>query len=790
MSFPAEFALTYCISTHPSTAASGKPRILLAPISVEVPISDPTLASSELNDQQRRAVEHRDGPLLLVAGPGSGKTRVVTHRIGHLVASGVPAGRILAITFTNKAASEMLDRTLSLLATSDPDAPAPQISTFHSFCVRVLRREIYRLTPYHSNFTIYDTTDQKAVIEEVLQHLGLDKSSCPPGQCQSQISRWKNELLGPEDAEEQAQNYHDMQLASIYGEYQLRLAARNALDFDDLLVLTLRLLAEHPDVLERRQRFHRYIMVDEFQDTNQPQYHIARLLAAQHRNLCITGDPDQSIYSWRGASPSNFSDFRRDFPEQITVELGQNYRSTPQIVATAARLTRGFGEQRHLYTENPDGEPVRVRAYLDEKGEAKAIAEQIAEWHGDGCALRDMAILYRVNSLSRSLEEQFLKRGIPYSVVGTVAFYQRKEVKDILAYLRAAVAPRDETAFRRVVNIPPRGIGKVGLEKFEAAARAQDVTLGEALEDDAILESLGRARKGFIAFREILRELRLGRDRHLANQVEEAISLSRYLAYLDKSEPESADDRRQNLNELVSAASDTVEALELANHQAITNEEEPPDPLLSFLERIALISDVDRWDGDADRVTLLTLHAAKGLEFDRVFIAGVEENLIPHVRHHEEGNEDEERRLLYVGITRARTHAVLTYTQLRRTYREREPRLVSRFVGEIEGPEVEHEERARGGLWGTLSHLRGDVETGYDPHASEFESDVVYDDSGDDELQPGVWLDHDAFGRGVVTSVSGRGVSRRMRIRFDEIGERQMLVSATQFRIIGNPYED
>ncbi len=740
---------------------------------------------------------------MIVAGPGSGKTHVVTRRIARLVASGAAPERILAITFTNKAAREMAASTTNLITPSDPTAfdpgsfgddpwnlrssglaGSPIVSTFHSFCARLLRREIYRVEPYSSNFTIYDTTDQKSLIEEAVQSLDLDKKSFPAGSVSHWISRLKNSLRGPEDVAEESSTFKEDAYAKIYARYQKLLEERNSLDFDDLLLVTLRVLTEHPDVLERRQWEHEFLLVDEFQDTNRPQYAIAKLLALRHRNLAITGDPDQSIYSWRGAAPSNFEDFKRDFPEFETVMLNQNYRSTPEIVATASRLTRGAVGQRTLFTENPSGDPVVSEQLLDDRAEARRALAHVEAWRDEGTSLSEIAILYRTNTQSRRLEEELLRRSIPYVVVGGVAFYQRREIKDVLAYLRAAVSPRDEVALRRIVNVPTRGVGPKTLDQLQSAAAGAGLTLMQAIRSDGCLEQVGRARKGLLELRALFEELESVRSMSIAHQIETVVERTHYADYLKKIDPESYRDRLENLEELQNASAE-IEQL-VGSISANLPEENRIDPLTAFLERVALLSDLDEWQDQDERLTLLTLHSAKGLEFDRVLIVGFEDQLIPHVRHYEEGTEDEERRLLYVGITRARRSCRLLSTCYRRTFRETEPRRPSPFQSELIGEGFEIEE-AREPAWSSQDRVftRGDADFGEDSYHGFADDD--FGDCGDEELYPGVWLEHDLFGRGVIESVSGRGAGLRIAVRFEEIGLKKLAVSVSPFRIIGDP---
>ncbi|HIA28222.1 MAG TPA: hypothetical protein EYN79_08955 [Planctomycetes bacterium] len=743
-----------------------------------------------LNREQRVAVETLKGPLIVVAGPGSGKTRVMTHRISHLIACGIAPGSILAITFTNKAADEMLRRTLLLLDHPEPpegvpgfleasgfgiSAESPVIRTFHSFCSRILRRDLYRIEPYSGDFSIYDTTDQTQLHNEVLASLELDRTTFPARAGLSTISNWKNWMISPDEAQEKATTFRDRELVRIFRSYQQELERRNALDFDDLLLLMLRLLREHPDVLTRYRARFQHLMIDEFQDTNRPQYLIARLLSVEHRNICITGDPDQSIYSWRGANPDNFRRFQEDFPEYKTVHLNRNYRSTPQIISVASRLTSDHLGERRLYTENPDGEDVKVVEVSDERAEARKIASSVANWSAEGTPLSEIAILYRINALSRAIEEELVRNHYPYAVIGGTGFYERKEIKDILAYLRAARFPRDEVALRRIVNVPPRGIGKISFERLVDSARDRGMDLGEAIRDKEVVSAVrGKARKGLTDLVKVLDDLARLEDRPLPEQVEAAIEASGYVNHLERSEPESWQERTRNLEELVTAAAETEEIL-----QAAATDDDDIDPLIVFLERISLVTDVSFFEERDARVSMMTLHAAKGLEFNRVVIVGVEETLIPHSRHIEGGGLDEERRLLYVGITRARHEAVLTYTTWRRRFQEREPRLPSSFLNELEGEGICFQRAGSSlGIISVEDQRSGLTERLEDPFWE------------DDEMQVGVWIHHDLLGRGIISATSGRGTSKRISVRFEACGEKQLVVAYAPLKVISPPDEE
>lgn len=753
--------------------------------------------SQGLNPAQQSAVTAHLGPLAIIAGPGSGKTRVMTHRVAELVHSGVTPGSILAITFTNKAADEMLRRTLKLLypqrpsqlptsgflgpSSLDLDDGTPVLRTFHSFCARLLRRHLHRIEPYSGRYSIYDSSDQLQLVSVILKELQLDKTSFPPRNSLSRISHWKSHMTSPEQAGEESSTFHEQQLARIFHRYQELLEERDAVDFDDLLLLVVRLLQEHPDVLDHLRNRFQFVMIDEFQDTNLPQYMIAKLLSEQHRNLCVTGDPDQSIYSWRGASPDNFRRFKEDFPEHSFITLDQNYRSTPQILEVAGRLAGTEFGDRKLFTENADGAEVRVQQLRDERSEAARIADHVETWMEEGCSASEIAVLYRVNSLSRTLEEEFVRRRILYAVIGGMSFYERKEVKDILAYLRAARSSRDDVALLRVLNTPARGIGKVSIERFQDAAREANRNLGEHLREESDFASIrGKARKGLEQFKDVIQKLSENLDAALPDQVKLAIETSGYLTFLKKAEPESWPERERNLEELVAAAAETEEILASVSASASDDPEfQEIDPLSLFLERIALVTDAEMREEEEGQVSLMTLHGAKGLEFDRVIIAGAEETLIPHARQGEVVHVEEERRLLYVGVTRARKELCMTHTSWRRRFQEREPRMPSSFFTELEGTSIVFERNAvpaySSGGWGQSN-------SGFDP------SESVEDE--DDGLHPGAWIRHEILGRGVIVKSQGHGASKRISVRFEQGGEKQLVVAYAPVTPIAPPDEE
>jgi len=627
----------------------------------------------DLNPPQREAVEHAGGPLLILAGAGSGKTRALAYRIAYLIRERrVRPQQILAVTFTNKAAREMLERVERLLG--GPIARGIWIGTFHHICSRILRRHGDRVG-IPKNFVIYDTEDQRALLREVLADAGLEERRFPPEVVLALIGRAKDEGLGPVEYAAQAENFFQEAVARAYRGYQALLRERGAVDFDDLLLETLRLFEEAPEVLEEYQTWFQHVLVDEYQDTNRVQYRLVAALAARHRNLCVVGDDDQSIYRWRGADIRNILDFERDYPDATIIKLEQNYRSTKKILAAASEVIRHnpHRHEKRLWTDNQEGESVSVYEAFDGHDEARFIVETIRRYHTEGRPYREMVVLYRTNAQSRLFEEQLLRAGIPYQVVGGVRFYERKEVKDILGYLRLAQNPQDVASLRRVINIPRRGIGDITLGRLEAFAAQRGVGMFEAMTLPGALEDLPRAAVrpigDFVGLIERIRD-RAARVR-VSDLIEQTIGETGYQEMLEREGTEEAYSRLENLRELVTVAQE---------FETVTGEES----LEAFLQHLALITDVDTWQEQADRITLMTLHSAKGLEFPLVFLAGLEEGLFPHARTiEEEDGLEEERRLCYVGMTRAKDRLYVTYARQRMIFGAVHPSIPSRFVDEI-----------------------------------------------------------------------------------------------------------
>jgi DNA helicase-2/ATP-dependent DNA helicase PcrA len=626
-----------------------------------------------LNPAQREAVEAPDGPLLIFAGAGSGKTRVLTHRIAHVIATrGIRPQEVLAVTFTNKAAREMRGRVEVLLGAS---VTGMWLGTFHAIGARLLRRD-GDAADIPSNFVIYDEADRLAAMRRAMQAIGVDDKRFAPAKVVHSISAAKNELLDATGYAAQASGFWELEVARIYRAYDQEMAAASALDFDDLLMRTVQLLRDVPPVLEHYRQLWRHIFVDEYQDTNHAQYMMVSLLAAVHRNLTVVGDDDQSVFGWRGADIRNILDFRRDYPDARVVTLEQNYRSTQAILDTAHAVIRVNEDRaaKRLWTERSGGEPVRLIPVYDEREEALAVCGEVERLIGtQGYSLADFAVLYRTNAQSRAFEDVFVRRGIPYKLVGGVRFYDRKEIKDVLAYLRLALNPRDSVAFSRVVNVPRRKIGDHTVAELERIARRRRIAPLEAAEHLEGEQALGpAAAQALTAFAALIdRFAGLSGQLPLPRLVERIVDETGYRAML-LADVKDGEDRWANVTELIGYSEEYADV-------------PPPDGLHQFLENVALVSDVDSLDESKGGVTLITLHQVKGLEFPVVFLTGLEEGLLPHLRALEEGDEGiaEERRLAYVGVTRAQHRLYLLHAFRRHLYGSAQLAQASRFLGDI-----------------------------------------------------------------------------------------------------------
>ena len=722
-----------------------------------------------LNEPQQRAVACLQGPLLIVAGAGSGKTRVLTFRIANLLEHGVPPYRILAITFTNKAAREMRERVDALIGDAAQDV---WLSTFHSFCARFLRMELEHYGRYAKNFVIYDAADSKGLIRECLKELNIDEKHTAPGVVQAHISDAKNRLLDVAAFTAQATDFFAEQVAKIYALYQSKLQENNALDFDDLLMLTVELLTKNEELRAKYQKKFQYILVDEYQDTNGAQYAITKLLAAEHRNICVVGDADQSIYGWRGADMRNIMNFEKDYPEATVILLEQNYRSTKNILAAANavienNLTR---KKKELWTDNPTGDRITIYEGATEKNEASYIVREVERLHTMfHVKYGDIAVLYRTNAQSRNIEEAFYATGVPYAMVGSVRFYDRREIKDIIAYLRVIYNPRDTLSLLRIINVPRRGLGPTSIARMMETAEEYRISLFEVITDAQLLSMIPKlSAKVKLALEEFAAMVftfmgQLG-TRPIHEIVEDVIETSGYAAALEEEKKEDNRDRLENLREFISVAKNFDDGAA-----------EGENGLADFLAQIALISDVDQTEQSDGTVTLMTFHAAKGLEFPAVFMAGMEEGLFPHSRTLLDDTEiEEERRTCYVGITRAERRLYLTYARQRTIYGRTEMSRPSRFLAEIPEELVEHKEadffggadlRAPSNIWSERS-TRTERKRYMPPPQHTAADGSVIRPNASAAFQAGDAVRHSKWGDGRIVAISGSGEDAELSIAF------------------------
>ena len=746
-----------------------------------------------LNEQQRKAAENLDGPLLILAGAGSGKTRTLTYRIANLLDHGVPAWQILALTFTNKAAREMKSRIENLVGIGQTEDM--WVGTFHSVCVRILRRDIEKLG-YQRNFTIYDEDDQQRVIKDWLKQLRIDDKIINARDIRAVISDSKNKLLTADEwfASSERQ-YRDQQIHDVYVRYEQTLKDNNALDFDDLLLKTLQLLMDHPPVIQYYQNKFRYVNVDEYQDTNAAQYEIIRLLTDESHQLCVVGDDDQSIYGWRGADIRNILEFEKDYPDCTVIKLEQNYRSTSTILDAANQvIAHNEGrKEKALWTENEQGEKIKLYSAGDEREEAAWISGLIKQMHERGMPYAQIAVLYRLHAQSRVLEEMLVRTGIPYRVYGGTRFYERKEIKDIIAYLRVIVNPADNVSLKRIINMPRRSIGDTTVSQLETRAQEEGVPIFSTLTDppDALSS---RAKNCVQDFARLMFDLISRRDGMLLDEfIQYVLNESGLMNQMDKETEDAYITRKENLMEFVGAA-----------HEYMTRSEEENRNLAAFLENITLITDLDRQEDAPQFVTMMTLHSAKGLEYDTVFIAGMEENVFPSYRAVNEDNRlEEERRLAYVGITRTKKHLCLTLARQRTIFNQISYNRPSRFISEIPSRLIED-------VWAVSRHHFGDEETALrKPHNREprhtdfgvpgmgqlnipgvtkgFVASQASRLSGSALMkmyQPGDRVMHRKFGEGTVISVEQAGTDARITIDFIAYGRKEFsLAIAPIFKI-------
>ena len=713
-----------------------------------------------LNKEQQQAVQHTEGPLLILAGAGSGKTKVLTVRIAHLLAQGVNPYEILAITFTNKAAKEMKSRVEGLVGDV---ANRIWLSTFHSFCAKFLRFELDNFLGYNSNFTIYDTSDSQAVIKAALKALNLDDKYYPVGAMIAAISDAKNKLLFASDFRKQARDFYQQKVADVYEYYERELRKNNALDFDDLLLVAVKLLQSNEAVLDKYSKRFRYVMIDEYQDTNHAQYLLAKLLASHWKNIAVVGDADQSIYAWRGADIQNILDFEKDYPNCISIKLEQNYRST-KIILDAANAVIENNEGRpkkNLWTDKTEGAKIQHFTAQSEHEEAAFIGDTIAKKHDiHGVPYGDMAILYRTNAQSRVLEEALIKRALPYIMVGGTKFYDRKEIKDVLAYLRVLYNPFDDLSLLRIINVPKRSIGATTVAKLQDYARANGTSLFMTLTQLHLVDSIkGKTKEkleefGILIFT-LVAEME---DRTVLDILESILDRTGYLAQLEESTDPQDQARAENIGELLSVAKDFQD----------TN---PSGTVEDFLEQVALVNDVDSFEQEESKVTLMTLHAAKGLEFPIVFLGGLEEGLFPHSRTLMNPDEvEEERRLAYVGITRAEKELYISNATTRTVFGRTSSYLPSRFIDEIPEELVDGLRAKRKVPDDIKRHVPQHMSVTSRPVTKPIVRNEVIADwkIGDTAI-------HSKWGNGKVINVAGEGAGMKLTIEFPTQGVRVVM---------------
>lgn len=726
-----------------------------------------------LNPQQAEAVINTEGPMLIMAGAGSGKTKVLTCRVANLLQKGVRPYRILAITFTNKAAAEMRERVNNM---SGPAAKDVWLFTFHAFCARFLRMEIDKLPGYGGNFAIYDTADSQNLIKQILKEMNLDDKRFQPSGILSRISNAKNALQDAAAFARQAGDFYEQKVADIYSRYEQKLQLNNALDFDDLLMLSIKLLQENKEVREKYQDRFDYLLVDEYQDTNHAQYLLTKFLAAKHRNICVVGDADQSIYGWRGADIQNILDFEKDYPDAKVIKLEQNYRST-QIILDAANavIENNTGRKpKNLWTENKSGADIIYFQAVDERDEARFVIEQLQDLQRtENKKLGDMAILYRTNTQSRIFEEMLIKSGISYNMVGGLKFYERKEIKDIIAYLRVIFNPADSLSLLRIINVPKRGIGDASLAKIQAYAAANNVSLFEAVSNAAAIDGLSSR---FVSKLDdlagiIFELMNLANEAPVEDLIDRVLRDTGYLEELENERTPQAQSRIDNLHELISVAQEFAASEEENN-------------LENFLAHVALVSDIDDTELGEDAITLMTLHSSKGLEFPVVFLVGMEEGLFPHARTLMDETEiEEERRLCYVGITRAKEKLFLSSTKMRTIYGNTVTYPPSRFLQEIPAHLVKTIKRQE--RFSALENFKQVSEkysarpqkpaSTFNPHSFMPQKPAAAAGGTGTRFNTGDRVSHSKWGEGMVVSVKDSPDGQEVKVAFAGAGVRSLL---------------
>lgn len=726
-----------------------------------------------LNPQQAEAVINTEGPMLIMAGAGSGKTKVLTCRVANLLQKGVRPYRILAITFTNKAAAEMRERVNNM---SGPAAKDVWLFTFHAFCARFLRMEIDKLPGYGGNFAIYDTADSQNLIKQILKEMNLDDKRFQPSGILSRISNAKNALQDAAAFARQSGDFYEQKVADIYSRYEQKLQLNNALDFDDLLMLSIKLLQENKEVREKYQDRFDYLLVDEYQDTNHAQYLLTKFLAAKHRNICVVGDADQSIYGWRGADIQNILDFEKDYPDAKVIKLEQNYRST-QIILDAANavIENNTGRKpKNLWTENKSGADIIYFQAVDERDEARFVIEQLQNLQRtENKKLGDMAILYRTNTQSRIFEEMLIKSGISYNMVGGLKFYERKEIKDIIAYLRVIFNPADSLSLLRIINVPKRGIGDASLAKIQAYAAANNVSLFEAVSNAAAIDGLSSR---FVSKLDdlagiIFELMNLANEAPVEDLIDRVLRDTGYLEELENERTPQAQSRIDNLHELISVAQEFAASEEENN-------------LENFLAHVALVSDIDDTELGEDAITLMTLHSSKGLEFPVVFLVGMEEGLFPHARTLMDETEiEEERRLCYVGITRAKEKLFLSSTKMRTIYGNTVTYPPSRFLQEIPARLVKTIKRQE--RFSALENFKQVSEkysarpqkpaSTFNPHSFMPQKPAAAAGATGTRFNTGDRVSHSKWGEGMVVSVKDSPDGQEVKVAFAGAGVRSLL---------------
>jgi len=745
----------------------------------------------DLNPAQQAAVKAIDGPVMIIAGAGSGKTRALTYRVAYLISLGVRPFEILALTFTNKAANEMKSRIIDLVGKDSQDL---WMGTFHSVLARILRIEAEKIG-YGRNFTIYDTDDSLSVMKAIMGSLGLSQQQFSPHAMRSRISLAKNHMIRPEEYARSAADLFEEKTALVYEQYERGLRSSNAMDFDDLLIKPIDLFDRSPKTLEKYQHRFKYILVDEYQDTNRAQYVLIKKLGNYHRNLCVVGDDAQSIYAFRGADIRNILDFENDYPDCRIFRLEQNYRSTKTILGAADQIIKNNRDQisKNLWTNNPQGEQVTLLEVEDEKDEGDQIA--LAILHESSrlkLDLKDFAILYRTNAQSRSLEDALRRNGIPYTIVGGIEFYKRKEIKDILAYLKVIVNPKDDESLLRIINYPYRGIGETTVKKIRALAERDRVTIFEALSRVNSVAGINERTKGHITeFAQLIRKYLDLRDNMSASELARAlVDDLGILADFKKDGTPEALSRRENVQELLSAITEF-------------SGENIGAPLSSFLEQVSLISDIDTWESDRNVVTLMTLHSAKGLEFPVVFITGLEEGLLPlYPSEIDHAELEEERRLFYVGVTRTKQKLFISHARSRMRYGELTFPVRSRFLDEIPSELVSivkmgarRRERTRLDLekgvldFGSRHGRRTkeklpSLEADFHQANAEIHDGFERTTNGGSSLKVGCTVEHEVFGRGRVLGISGVGDSAKAVVHFETAGKKNLMLKYANLRLL------